>query len=138
MTYKQAQELIVNRFYNDVPYDPQLGTWFILDNYLDVEPFEEYPQWVRLAILFGGANQVDIGVNPRFRVTGVLVIAIFQRTGTGTPTLYQYADTVIPYFRSKIVNGIHYGTPSLQQVGTERNYWRVNVNCPFFFEVFSG
>lgn len=101
---------------------------------LDVRNVSE---WVRIAVREGKSNQASLGVtNPMFRYFGILFVQIFVRNNTGTGRARELADLVTPIFRSKIVNGIHYGVPEVSTVGPDEAWFQVNVSCEFYREEF--
>lgn len=106
--------------YEGVTYDPK-----------------EVDEYVRISVQEPGGNQGSCGTqNVLFRYRGTFQVQIFIRDGQGSGRALELADLVTPIFRSKIVNGIHYGVPAVVKVGPSNAWYQVNVICEFYREEF--
>lgn len=130
MGFQSTQALIETLFssnwshtnisYDGVPFDPRL-----------------LEEWVRIAVREGSGNQASIGsTNPMFRYNGVIFVQVFTKNSIGSGRALELADLVTPIFRSKFLNGIHYGVPVVARIGPSDAWYQVNVSCEFYREEF--
>jgi hypothetical protein len=104
-------------------------------------PFDDrlLDEWVRISIADAGGKQASCGIqNVMFRYVGNLFVQIFIKNDKGSGRAMELADLVTPIFRSKIVNGIHYGVPEAIKVGPSEAWFQVNVSCEFYREEFQS
>lgn len=96
--------------------------------------------WIRVAFLTGGYFQGDFGspTNKRFRQVGILQFAIFSKLKRGIAVQNAIVDLINTAFRSKKVNGVLYKTPDPKTIGRDGEYWQINVDCPFWVDVFGS
>ena len=97
--------------------------------------------WIRLSIVNGESNQVDLGNVKTFRGVGLMVASIFAPIHTGDKASLALADKIATSFRSLNIFGVRFRTPSINNVGEGRqgnaregrrgNLWQTNVVCPF-------
>lgn len=94
-------------------------------------------EWVRLTIRPANPQVAGIsGSQLMYRYKGVLFIQIFVREGIGSGRAIQFADYVSGLFRSKYVDGIHFGVPAVTRVGSRDSFFQVNVDVGFYREEF--
>lgn len=93
--------------------------------------------WCRLNVIFGDSEQVSIGApsSQRFRTVGIMSAQLFLPANKGDKELYEMADYIIAAFKSITYSGVCFRTPSISRVGLNGNFWQLNVNCPFYFDV---
>lgn len=109
----------------------------IYDNDLNEPPEGGDSKWIRFTVLDGTTEQADIGAglnNTRFRTPGVAQAAIHVPLRKGDELAREIADSIGSGFRSVTVNGVTYRTPSLQVIGVQGRWYRVDVNIPFYFD----
>lgn len=96
--------------------------------------------WIRISFLTGGDFQADFGApdEKRFRQSGVLQFSIFLKLGRGTAVQRAIVDLIKTVFRSKKVNGILYKGCDPKTIGRDGEYWQINVDCPFWVDVFGS
>lgn len=95
----------------------------------------EHPKdsiWARVNIRNGNTDHVQIGKPNTWRNNGVLIVQLFGPINTGMAQLNILADKVVVAFRRVTAGGVTYRSPSKQQLGRTRDWWQINVNCPFF------
>lgn len=96
----------------------------------------QIPEFLRFAVREATDGiQASCGTtNVLFRYFGTVFIQIFTPNQNGPGRALELADLVTPIFRSKIVNGIHYGVPVVTRVGPSDAWYQVNVSCKFYRE----
>lgn len=96
------------------------------------EPTNE--AWVRLSVLGGSAQQIDLGDSATFRNLGVIVIQVFVPTDSGVVEAMGHADTAAAIFRRASFSGITCRAPAVRRVGVDDSgtWYQVNVEIPFY------
>ena len=97
--------------------------------------------WSYVAIMYGDTSQRDMGATvARFRRIGVLRFGLHSRIGIGEKTLLTIADSLVDWYRKTTLAGsggnIRFRSPNIVRVGLDGNWWRLNVDCPFFSDDF--
>ena len=89
--------------------------------------------WVRLSILDGDSNQIELEHNAgsTYRRAGVVVAQIFTALEQSTGAAMDLADTVAAAFRRVHAASIIYRVPSVTTIGLSDGWWQVNVTCPW-------
>jgi hypothetical protein len=89
--------------------------------------------WVRFTIITGTGNQKSTGSEKNLhRHTGILIVEIFIPLNQGDKEGLDIADKIQSYFIGFQSGGLVCRTPSLDQVGQSENWFKLNVNVPFF------
>ncbi len=100
--------------------------------------------WVRISIRYAGSEPFALG-SINARTTGIIMLQIFTRPGTGAAESDRIADSISDIFREQRIDGVNYGTPSLGQVtgtkhsgaGEKRDGWfQSMVNVDFWVDEF--
>lgn len=89
--------------------------------------------WVRVVILDGEAEQVEMGNTRRWRRTGLVVVQIFVPSGEGTGEAAQLCDSVRDIYEGRTINGVIFRATSRNRVGRGRDaVWvQWNASTPF-------
>jgi hypothetical protein len=96
----------------------------------DVTPPED-STWVRLTILPGASQQVEMGNTRRWRRAGVLVVQIFVPAASGTGLALELGDTVRDIFEGLTVSGVIFRATSLNRVGLDGAWLQYNATTNF-------
>lgn len=87
--------------------------------------------WVRVTILPGDSRLVTLGNRKRYRTRGTVTVQVFTPGGQGDGLALEIATDVATVMRSKTVSGVRLKTPSVQRVGADGPWFRLNVNTPY-------
>lgn len=90
--------------------------------------------WARITVLPGSSAQASIGSSPLHRTDSVLSVQLFAQLNRGSGGVGTLAGKVQRKFRSLLVGGLTFRSPSVRRVGRSGEYWQVNVSCPFYHE----
>lgn len=86
--------------------------------------------WIRLTIIDGESNQIDLaGLHRR---VGIIVISIFTQKDSGTATAKTYADTIASIYRGTRFGNVVCYSPTIIRVGTTEEWHQLNVKIPFY------
>lgn len=90
--------------------------------------------WGKFDVEVGDAQQVESGGagNNRFRYVGAIVVSLFNTPGVGDSAALDLATTIEGYYRSTVVAGAQFRTPSVVPAGRSGNWWVTRIRCPFF------
>jgi hypothetical protein len=94
----------------------------------------EHPKdgiWARVNIRPSVTSQTEIGNPVTFRTLGVMIVQLFAPFDTGDRDLLVLADKIVTVFRRVTADGVTYRTPTVLSIGRNKEWWQVNVNCPF-------
>lgn len=106
---------------------PDLPTEY--DNVKIVHPRDAI--WARVNLKIANSDQKQVGNPVLFRTLGMLVVQLFAPFDTGPNALDVLARKVTVAFRAVTADGVTYRTPTVIPVGRSKEWWQVNVNCPF-------
>lgn len=94
------------------------------------------PSFVSINILPGMASQISLGSPAIHRYSGVITNSVYIKANAATKVARQMSDTITDIWRN--ANFIHEGggrilcrTPSIAVLGTERNWFRIDVTTSF-------
>lgn len=90
--------------------------------------------WVRLTLLDGEAEQVEMGGTRRWRRTGVIEIQIFIPAGDGDGQSAELCDTVRDIFEGRTISGVIFRATSRRRVGRGRDSAWVQWNASTTFQ----
>lgn len=96
----------------------------------DVEP-PQNAAWVRLTVLPGASQQVEMGRLRRWRRIGVVAVQIFVPAASGTGLAQELGDTVIEIFEGLTLSSVIFRATSLIRVGLDGAWLQYNANTPF-------
>lgn len=94
-------------------------------------------EWVRVTIFDAEAFQVSIGgvagAGNTYRHPGIVVVNIFVPINVGDGLALAMADAVATIFRAwqDATTKTRFLTPSVSRIGTDGNWFQINVTCPF-------
>ncbi len=78
------------------------------------------------------------GNQKRYRTEATITVSLFRQEDKGDGLLREWSAEVAEYFRRRSIatasTTIRMLAPSLVRVGTQRGYWRHNIQVPFEFE----
>ena len=106
-----------------------LGYTVIYENTQNAIPSDAL--WIRAVTRPGETIQASLGESPRYRTTGILIFQIFGDIEKGQKTALEAATAVASKFRHITIDNTLYRSPSVEIIGRDRNFWQVNVSCPF-------
>lgn len=92
--------------------------------------------WVRGTLLPATSNTVEIGSQKTIRNTGVLAFQCFTPIQQGDAAIWALVDVIVTGYRNNVDSGVRYRTPSATSPTARRDgeWWRVNVNVPYYFD----
>jgi len=96
----------------------------------DVQP-PQNSAWVRLTVLPGASQQVEMGRLRRWRRAGVVVVQIYVPAASGTGLAQELGDTVIEIFEGLTLSSVIFRATSLNRVGLDGAWLQYNANTPF-------
>ena len=96
----------------------------------DVQP-PQNSAWVRLTVLPGSSQQVEMGRLRRWRRIGVVAVQIFVPAASGTGLAQELGDTVIEIFEGLTLSSVIFRATSLIRVGLDGAWLQYNANTPF-------
>lgn len=90
--------------------------------------------WVEYRVLNGESVQATFGApgSNTFRHNGVVSINIYVPSGQGKPAALALADRATAIYRVQRTDGILFRAPSVNILGDDGGYFRVNVSVSFF------
>lgn len=94
--------------------------------------------WVRISFRPAGSNQVEKGSVKRFRHHATMTVQIFVDVGGGEDVANGYADTIANVFRAVTDNSNFFRVPDINTIGRDGQWWQVNVDIPFYFDILTG
>jgi hypothetical protein len=96
----------------------------------DVQP-PQNSAWVRLTVLPGSSQQVEMGRLRRWRRAGVVAVQIFVPAASGTGLAQELGDTVRDIFEGLTVSSVIFRATSLNRVGLDGAWLQYNANTNF-------
>lgn len=96
----------------------------------DVQP-PQNSAWVRLTVLPGSSQQVEMGRLRRWRRAGVVAVQIYVPAASGTGLAQELGDTVIEIFEGLTLSGVIFRATSLNRVGLDGAWLQYNAMTPF-------
>lgn len=101
----------------------------------DNAPFDQ-PQneaWIRWHVRITERRMIEFGSVKTYKSFGSGMAQIFTPLETGDAQALELANTIEAQFRMVTVNGVHWLTPTMVNVGrVDKKWWQVNVICPFW------
>ena len=94
-------------------------------------------EWIRVTILDGEAFKASFGAATNnadtYRHSGVVMVNIFAPLNVGDGLALAMADEVASILRKwqHAATKTRFFTPSVSRIGTDGNWFQVNVTCPF-------
>ena len=98
------------------------------------QPVDKEQKWINLVILWDEQSQVAMGATPRWRQTGIMVAQINVPLGEGDSTAREIADNITTHFRGVSFSSITFRAVQPRRVGRVGNWWRFDLNCPFYID----
>ena len=92
-------------------------------------------KWAKITIIINATVLKEISAY-RVRHTGLMIAGLHDDLGAGDKELLALFDFINPFFRNRIEGGITWYQPTLVRVGTDGQWYRLNVNMPFHFDEF--
>jgi len=130
MGYEAIGTTIRTRFDTEFPL-LQASVPYTFDNQGELNAFTKDEAWVRVTILNGTAQQVEMGNKKRWRRPGVLEIQIFLPTGDGTGLKDRIGDTIRDIFEGRTIDGVVFRATSLERSGIDGPWIQFNCSTPF-------
>lgn len=99
---------------------------------------EPKESWVRLTVLEGDSNQVEIGDPAKYhRRSGIIMVNVFTARDIGDGAAREICDSVMALFRNKTAafdSGlVRFRSPSKRVVQSSNDaYFQMNVSIPYF------
>jgi hypothetical protein len=89
--------------------------------------------WVRLIILDGEGQQVEMGMKGRWRRPGLVVVQVFVPAGDGDGLSAELCDTVRDVFEGRTISGVIFRATSRDRAGRGRDsaWMRWDASTPF-------
>lgn len=87
--------------------------------------------WVRLTVLPGASQQVEMGRLRRWRRVGIIALQIFVPAASGTGLASELGDTVIEIFEGLTLSGVIFRATTLNRVGLDGAWLQYNANTPY-------
>jgi hypothetical protein len=92
----------------------------------DVQP-PQNSAWVRLTVLPGSSQQVEMGRLRRWRRAGVVAVQIYVPAASGTGLAQELGDTVIEIFEGLTLSAVLFRATSLSRVGLDGAWLQYNA-----------
>lgn len=92
----------------------------------DVQP-PQNSAWVRLTVLPGSSQQVEMGRLRRWRRAGVVAVQIYVPAASGTGLAQELGDTVIEIFEGLTLSSVIFRATSLNRVGLDGAWLQYNA-----------
>ena len=96
----------------------------------DVQP-PQNSAWVRLTVLPGASQQVEMGRLRRWRRAGIIAVQIYVPAASGTGLAQELGDTVRDIFEGLTLSSVIFRATSLNRVGLDGAWLQYNANTPF-------
>lgn len=88
--------------------------------------------WSRLADIPGLSSASEVGLSPKVRRTGIIVIQLFVPSYKGTLAITRAADTLVQHFEFYSQDGFDCFVASVATIGDDGNGWyQVNIQIPY-------
>lgn len=130
MGYQAIEQTIRERFDAQWP-SLQPDILYTFDNQGEPEN-PNNAAWVRLTILNGTAQQVEMGGSKRrWRRPGVVAVQIYIPAGSGTGLATELGDSVRDIFEGVTISGVIFRATSLVRVGITGPWLQYNSNTNF-------
>ena len=100
---------------------------YVFDNVGDDVIAPNDQAWVRLTVLPGLSNQVELGKVRRWRRLGQVIIQIFVPAASGTGLALELGDTVRDIFEGITVSGVIFRATTLNRVGLDGSWLQYNA-----------
>lgn len=104
---------------------------YTFDNAGELTEVPDNEPWVRLTVLPGTAQQVEMGNTRRWRRPGVVVVQIFVPAASGTGLAQELGDRVRDIFEGRTVSGVVFRATSLSRVAIDGPWLQYNATTPF-------
>lgn len=130
MTVTQLFNAIRSRFKEQIAdLNPLIPIEY--DNAPPLSDDSKRSNWMRVTVLPGEAQLIEIGTTKRTRQPGVLSVGIFAPLGYGDAIVNSLADSVVSAFRTVTADNVVYGVPYPTNVGRTGSHYQISVTCPF-------
>lgn len=100
--------------------------------------FEEPPtsgRWVRFRVSDSFGEQTRFGGKIHRRQYGDAIASIYTPAGEGNGDALEIVNDIKGIFKDTTVGSCTFLQPSLEKVGLEQRWWRIDLVCPFYFDV---
>ena len=101
------------------------------DNAGDDSTAPQNEAWVRLTVLPGASQQVEMGRLRRWRRVGQIVVQIFVPAASGTGLAMELGDSVRDAFEGITESGVIFRATSLNRVGLDGAWLQYNATTNF-------
>ena len=130
MGFAAAEATIRTRFNSEwSSLRPTIPVFF--DNAGDAVQPPQNSAWVRLTVLPGGSQQVEMGRLRRWRRVGVIAVQIYVPAASGTGLAQELGDTVRDIFEGLTLSSVIFRATSLNRVGLDGAWLQYNATTPF-------
>lgn len=129
MTFEQIRSIVMTRMtqWTGVPAAN-------IDYPNNNQPFEPAGKtiWARLADIPGLSSAPEVGLVPKVRRTGIIVIQLFVPSYKGTLVITRAADTLVRHFEFYSESGFDCFAASAATLGDDGLGWyQVNIQIPY-------
>ena len=88
--------------------------------------------WFRVAVFPGESRAASLSTaTRRWRNQGVLIVEVYVPTGQTDEDAVAIADDVVGFFRGVDLTGIVMQAPSIERVGLDEGFYRMNISIPY-------
>jgi len=130
MGFAAAETTIRTRFNSEwSSLRPTIPVFF--DNAGDSVQPPQNSAWVRLTVLPGTSQQVEMGRLRRWRRVGVIAVQIYVPAASGTGLAQELGDTVRDIFEGLTLSSVIFRATSLNRVGLDGAWLQYNATTPF-------
>ena len=91
-------------------------------------------EWCRVSVQNNISNHKSFGPNKRTRREGIIFVQVFCIENTNTLSLNQITDNVVEIFETKLLSGVKFQSPNVNEVGVSDGWFQVNISVPFYFD----
>ena len=130
MGFAATEQVIRERFEAQWP-TLQPTVPYTYDNQGELNANTPDDPWLRVTILGGTAQQVEMGNCRRWRRPGIVEIKIFLPTSDGTGDAAIFGDTIRDIFEGRTISGVIFRATSLERAGVDGSWLQYNCSTPF-------
>ncbi len=90
--------------------------------------------WVRFSVSTAFSEQTHCGHQIQIRTYGDATASIYCPIAEGDGAVMEVADDIRILFRDSVVSSVVFLQPSIERIGREQRWWRLDVVCPFYYD----
>lgn len=127
----------IRGYFKDEVQDVVRDLVCIYDNTERDDPAPDADLWARVSVLPAASEVMELGSTVA-HTGGILLVSLFAKLGVGDKIALGAADTISAAFKQAAVtfesHQVDFRTPSVNPLGRDGGWWRVNVSVPWTTE----